>query len=354
MGKLAARFHEEPRRVRERGGRLRADEPEELDVDVHELRLLRQRREDRDGADGRALERERDDGGGRVERAAREIARRLVRDLTLRDGLADGPGAGGDARDVGRARALGRDRDELGVLVVAQVHDERRGADELREELLEVPQHAADAARAEELRGGDVEVREVRELALDLGVELRGAVFALLRAARAGEELLLLFFERLDLAEQVADGLVAREVRAELAVLGLERRDAVAQALALLEQLFGELRALAEELLNERVALLHQVLRRAIAVGRASLRVRHRASCSPPGPRALGSCRTVDRGGSLQRALEEVASTPPPRVAPWEATACGGSAFGANGRAAGRRRGRPCGDPARGARRRAA
>ncbi len=195
-------------------------------------------------------------------------------------------------------RALGRDRDELFSFVVEEVDGEDRGADQLGEQLLEVPEHAPNAARAEELRGRDIEVREVGELALDLGILRREAVLIRLGAARAGEELDLLVLEAFDLPEQVADRLVARQVGAELAVLALELGDRFAEPLVLLEELLGELSALLEELLNEGVALLLQVLRGTVAGLKAPLVVGHgrraRMRCGNSRARAnLGDANTL-------------------------------------------------------------
>jgi hypothetical protein len=132
-----------------------------------------------------------------------------------------------------------------------------------------------------ELRDGDVEVREVRELVLDLG-----EVDAVLRrdgfhVRGAAYELLLLLLELLDLLEEVAHRRVAGEVGPELAVLGLEVRDALNEAFVLAEELFRELGALAEELLDERVALSFEVLRRTLRGWGTPLGFRHLARVSP-------------------------------------------------------------------------
>src|SRR5205814_7201426 len=120
-------------------------------------------------------------------------------------------------------------------------------------------------------------------LFFDLGVAVREARRHRLGGAELGEDLLLLFFELLDLPQRVPYRLVARELRAERRVLLLHLPHLVAEALVLFEQLLGELGPLLEEGVDEGVPLLPEVFdvqrrSRIGALRRAALLLAHGSS----------------------------------------------------------------------------
>ncbi len=262
--------------VHDRRPGVRGEELEELDVGRKDALLLLEGGKDHDRAEGLAhagrlgagiggdLQVERHDHGRPVGVAARRVDRRIELDLAAQEDAADVRVFHSDAPcAVGQVTFVG-DREEVRTIFGGEVDGEAAGPEELTEQLAEVAQDAADAAGRVELAGRDVEARQVRELRLDLGVLVVEFALKLVDLLRLREKELLFGLERLDLLEQIADGLVAGQRRAEARVLALLLGLCGPEPLVLAEQLVRELRALPEKLLDEGVSLALQVVDRAV------------------------------------------------------------------------------------------
>src|SRR5580700_5524434 len=141
------------------------------------------------------------------------------------------------------------------LCVVHEVDAKRAYADELQQELTNVPDHGANTKRRVELGARHVQIREALELRFyfgepvrDLGVLVNGR-----------QEASFLALEVANLFQQIADGVIARELGFERCALLLQAFDLQSKSPVLDDELLGQRGPAPEECLQEGVPLLLEV-----------------------------------------------------------------------------------------------
>src|SRR5690625_1721243 len=109
------------------------------------------------------------------------------------------------------------------------------------------------------LMAGDIEVREIVHLLFDLFLPAEEILPCGLEIFGALKERFPLGLKLLDGAQQIADGVVARDLGAEHRVLALDLREALPQLMVLIDERLGELDTALKKGANKGFSLFSEI-----------------------------------------------------------------------------------------------